>query len=39
MKVINTIVEDKDFLKLVEAKGSLCWREFILTLIKGSGQD
>lgn len=33
MKSITVIFEDEDFENLVEIKGAVSWREFILTLI------
>jgi len=33
MKHINVVFEDKDFSKLVSKKGSMSWRDLILSLI------
>jgi len=37
MKTINETFEDQEYEKLLKAKGSLTWREFILTLLKKRG--
>lgn len=34
MKSINVVFDDKDYLRLVEAKGELSWRSFILKLVE-----
>jgi len=34
MKQINVYFDDEDYKKLVERKGELNWREFILKLVK-----
>ncbi len=33
MKTINLFLEDKEYDKLVEVKGSLTWKEFVFTLL------
>ena len=34
MKKINETFEDKEYVELIDLKGKLTWREFILQLLK-----